>query len=54
MAVKVNEHKLTALHAALVNGGVFVYVPKNVVLKNQFKLYLLHDNEDASLIQPRT
>lgn len=27
-AVKVDEHKLTALHAALVNGGVFVYVPK--------------------------
>ena len=27
-AVKVDEHKLTALHTALVNGGVFVYVPK--------------------------
>src|SRR5690625_147318 len=29
-AVSVDEHKLTALHAALMNGGVFVYVPKNV------------------------
>src|SRR5699024_1005977 len=29
-AVAVNEHRLTALHAALMNGGVFVYVPKNV------------------------
>ena len=28
--VKVDEHQLTALHAALLNGGVFVYVPKNV------------------------
>ncbi|MCD8509799.1 MAG: Fe-S cluster assembly protein SufD [Bacillus sp. (in: Bacteria)] len=29
-AVSPNEHKLTALHAALVNGGTFIYVPKNV------------------------
>lgn len=29
-AIKFDEHKLTALHAALVNGGVFLYVPKNV------------------------
>lgn len=28
--VKADEHRLTALHAAVVNGGVFVYVPKNV------------------------
>ncbi|QQE75177.1 Fe-S cluster assembly protein SufD [Brevibacillus composti] len=28
--VQYNEHKLTALHAAVVNGGVFLYVPKNV------------------------
>ncbi len=27
-AVQVNEHKLTAFHAALVNGGIFLYVPK--------------------------
>ena len=26
--VTVNEHRLTALHTALLNGGVFVYVPK--------------------------
>jgi len=29
-AVKHDEHKLAALHTAVVNGGVFVYVPKNV------------------------
>ena len=33
-AVKVDEHKLTALHAALMNGGVFLYVPKNVEVKD--------------------
>ena len=27
-AVDVDEHRLTALHTALVNGGIFVYVPK--------------------------
>ena len=27
-AVNVDEHRLTALHTALMNGGVFVYVPK--------------------------
>ena len=28
--IKIDEHRLTALHAALLNGGVFIYVPKNV------------------------
>ncbi|MED1954953.1 Fe-S cluster assembly protein SufD [Brevibacillus centrosporus] len=28
--VSFDEHKLTALHTAVVNGGVFIYVPKNV------------------------
>src|SRR5690625_964106 len=28
--VNVDEHRLTALHAALMSSGVFVYVPKNV------------------------
>jgi Fe-S cluster assembly protein SufD len=31
--VNVNENKLLALHAALVNGGVFIYVPKNIEVK---------------------
>ncbi|MFM1653727.1 Fe-S cluster assembly protein SufD [Brevibacillus sp. B_LB10_24] len=29
-AISADEHKLAALHTALVNGGVFLYVPKNV------------------------
>ncbi len=28
-AVSADEHRLTALHAAVVNGGVFLHVPKN-------------------------
>ena len=28
-AVKTDEHRLTALHTAVINGGVFLYVPKN-------------------------
>lgn len=47
--VKVDEHKLTALHAALVNGGVFVYVPKNVVIEEPLQVLFLHDNEEVSL-----
>ncbi|PIC75575.1 Fe-S cluster assembly protein SufD [Sporosarcina sp. P19] len=47
--VKVDEHKLTALHAALINGGVFVYVPKNVVIEDPLQVLFIHSNEEASL-----
>ena len=47
-AVKVNEHKLTALHAALMNGGVFVYVPENVQIEEP--LQAIFWQEDA--VQP--
>ncbi|HWI48823.1 MAG TPA: Fe-S cluster assembly protein SufD [Rummeliibacillus sp.] len=47
--VKVDQHKLTALHAALVNGGVFVYIPKNVIVEEPIQAVFLHDNADASL-----
>lgn len=47
--VKVDEHRLTALHAALMNGGVFVYVPKNVVIKEPLQAVFIRDNKDASL-----
>ncbi|RNF39310.1 Fe-S cluster assembly protein SufD [Planococcus salinus] len=48
-AVKAEEHKLTALHAALLNGGVFLYVPKNVVIEDPIQVVFLHDDENASL-----
>ncbi len=48
-AVKVDEHKLTAYHAALVNGGIFVYVPRNVVIEAPLQVVFLNDNPEASL-----
>lgn len=47
--VAVNENKLTALHAALMNGGVFLYVPRNVVIEEPIQVLYLHDDADASL-----
>ncbi|AQQ55017.1 Fe-S cluster assembly protein SufD [Planococcus lenghuensis] len=47
--VKPDEHKLTALHAALLNGGVFLYVPKNVVVEEPVQVIFVHDDVDASL-----
>ena len=49
-AIKVDEHRLTAFHAALVNGGVFLYVPKNVVVEEPIQSIFIHDNGDAPLI----
>ncbi|WP_110113785.1 Fe-S cluster assembly protein SufD [Bacillus sp. CGMCC 1.16541] len=47
--VKVDEHRLTALHAALMNGGVFVYVPKNVEVKEPLQAVFVREDEDAAL-----
>ena len=46
-AVKVDEHKLTALHAALMTGGTFIYVPKNVEVKEPLQVVYLQDEEVA-------
>lgn len=44
-AVSADEHRLTALHAALLNGGVFVYVPKNVEVESPLQaLYVQEGN----------
>ncbi len=48
-AVKVNEHRLTTLHAALMNGGVFLYVPRNVEITEPIQVLYLHDDAEASL-----
>jgi len=48
-AVKLDEHKLSAYHAALVNGGVFLYVPQNVVIEKPIQVVFLNDDEEASL-----
>lgn len=49
-AVKVDEHRLTAFHAALVNGGAFLYVPANVQIDDPIQTIFVHDNADAPLI----
>ena len=47
-AVGVNEHRLTALHAALMNGGVFLYIPKGVKIEEPIQtLFWQEDNEMA-------
>jgi Fe-S cluster assembly protein SufD len=47
--VKIDEHRLTALHAALVNGGAFLYVPKNVEIKEPIQSVFLLDNPNTTL-----
>ena len=48
-AVKVDEHRLTALHAALFNGGVFLYVPKNVEITEPIQAVFLQDHPETNL-----
>lgn len=47
--VKVDENKLTALHAALLNGGVFLYVPKNVEVSAPVQAVFIHDEVEANM-----
>lgn len=47
--VKVEEHRLTALHGALMNGGAFLYVPKNVEVTEPIQAVYVHDDQDATL-----
>jgi Fe-S cluster assembly protein SufD len=47
-AVKKEEHRLTALHAAMWTGGVFLYVPKNVKVDVPIQALFLSDDANAS------
>ncbi|MGX1192221.1 Fe-S cluster assembly protein SufD [Metabacillus sp. SLBN-84] len=47
--VKVDEHRLTALNAALMNGGVFVYVPKSVEVAAPLQAVYVHENPATTL-----
>ena len=49
-AVHVDEHRLTALHAALMNGGIFLYVPKNVQIEDPIQAIFWQEDSKASLI----
>mgnify|MGYP000224988272 CR=1 FL=1 len=46
----VDRHRLTALHAALVNGGSFLYIPKNVVIKQPMQTVYYQDAPSAGLV----
>lgn len=47
--VKADEHQLTALHAALLNGGAFLYVPRNVEVSEPVQAVYIHDDEQTNL-----
>jgi Fe-S cluster assembly protein SufD len=47
-AVAKDEDKLTALNAAIWNGGVFVYVPKNVEVELPLQAILYNDNSEST------
>lgn len=47
--VQIDENKLTAYHAALLNGGIFIYVPKDVHIEDPIQMVVLHDDKDASI-----
>ncbi|WP_077624929.1 Fe-S cluster assembly protein SufD [Sediminibacillus massiliensis] len=47
-AVQIDENRLTALHTALMNGGVFVYVPKNVVVEEPLQSIFWQEDPKAS------
>ena len=47
--IKPNEHRLTALHAALWNGGVFLYVPRNVAIEVPLQGLFVSDDASATI-----
>jgi len=49
-AVKADEHRIAALHAALWCGGLFLYVPKNVVIEDPIQALFLSDDAGARFV----
>jgi Fe-S cluster assembly protein SufD len=47
-AVEANENQLTALHAAIWNGGIFIYVPKNVQVDIPLQALFVADDAEAT------
>ncbi|OCA84825.1 Fe-S cluster assembly protein SufD [Pradoshia sp. D12] len=48
-SVPVKTNKLTALHAALFNGGAFLYIPRNVVIEEPIQAIFMIDNAETEL-----
>lgn len=47
--LQINDHKLAGLHAALMNGGVFVYVPENVEIETPLQTIFWQEDEEVAL-----
>lgn len=45
LAVKYDEDKLTAFHTTFMNSGLFLYVPKNVVVKEPFEAVFVQNSQ---------
>lgn len=48
VAVKPDEDKLTAFHAAFMNSGVFLYVPKNVVIEEPLEAVFVQNSQAST------
>ncbi|WP_373893236.1 Fe-S cluster assembly protein SufD [Virgibacillus natechei] len=48
-AVSIDEHRLTALHAALMNGGIFIYVPRNVEIESPIQTIFWQEDPEVAL-----
>ncbi|WP_144554675.1 Fe-S cluster assembly protein SufD [Bacillus sp. X1(2014)] len=48
-AINADEHRLTALNATLVNGGIFLYIPKNVEVSEPIQAVFVQDDAEANL-----
>src|SRR5699024_563771 len=48
-AVAVDENRLTALHAALMNSGVFIYVPENVKIEKPLQTFFWQEDAASAL-----
>ena len=46
-AIKADENLLTAYHAAYLNAGLFLYVPKDVVIEKPIEAELVQDNTQS-------
>src|SRR5699024_8776504 len=46
-AVSIDEHRLTALHAALMNGGIFLYIPKHVQVEEPIQTIFWQEDQET-------
>lgn len=49
-AVDTHENRLTALHTAMMNGGTFLYIPKNLDIEIPLQTVYWKDNPEAGFI----